>query len=249
MKQCTKVPFGWICSIWVCAKWVAKLWMLSEKSKNFGLKKSDPNQSEPNQSNWNFLKSPRAPWSFFLLDMSSATHVLFEYEACHSKNRCFAISREWNRIVPNFFNANKRTCQQQFQCQQHESLVKLNIVVSQWTWSAQQRWQSCFSQSHPGSPCCSGHHLVFPCIFHAWFLSHPLGHFYPQSSLHPGRHTSANELSCLQLPDLERLCGLLFLCVWKIRLLYLAWRLFLSFGSIIWVEFAQSWNCLPTTKT
>ncbi len=26
---------------------------------------SKPNQSKPNQSNWNFLKSPRAPWSYF----------------------------------------------------------------------------------------------------------------------------------------------------------------------------------------
>ncbi len=27
---------------------------------------SKPNQSKPNQSNWNFLKSPRAPWSYFI---------------------------------------------------------------------------------------------------------------------------------------------------------------------------------------
>ncbi len=43
--------------------------MLSEKSKNFDSKsnpnKSEPNQSKPNQSNRNFLKSPRAPWSYF----------------------------------------------------------------------------------------------------------------------------------------------------------------------------------------
>ncbi len=30
-------------------------------------KKSDPNQSKPNQSNRNFLKSPRAPWSYFCI--------------------------------------------------------------------------------------------------------------------------------------------------------------------------------------
>ncbi len=84
MKQCIKVPFGQICSIYMCAKWGPKLWILSEKSKNFD-KKSEPNQSEPNQSKanqskpneikpnqskpnqskWNFLKSPRAPWSYF----------------------------------------------------------------------------------------------------------------------------------------------------------------------------------------
>ncbi len=58
----------------MCAKWVPKLWILSEKSKNFDKKsepnqskpnQSKPNQSKPNQSKWNFLKSPRAPWSYF----------------------------------------------------------------------------------------------------------------------------------------------------------------------------------------
>ncbi len=39
VKQCVKVPFGWICSICMCTKWVPKLWMLSEKSKNFWQKK------------------------------------------------------------------------------------------------------------------------------------------------------------------------------------------------------------------
>ncbi len=43
--------------------------MLSEKSENFDKKsnpyQSKPNQSKPNQSNRNFLKSPRAPWSYF----------------------------------------------------------------------------------------------------------------------------------------------------------------------------------------
>ncbi len=79
VKECVKVLFCQICSIWVCAKWVHKLWILSEKSKDFDKKRdpnqsephqsepnqSEPNQSEPNQSNWNFLKSPRAPWSYF----------------------------------------------------------------------------------------------------------------------------------------------------------------------------------------
>ncbi len=32
---------------------------------------SKPNQSKPNQSNWNFLKSPRAPWSYFFSRDSS----------------------------------------------------------------------------------------------------------------------------------------------------------------------------------
>ncbi len=98
-KQCVKVLFGQICSIWVCAKWVPKLWILSEKSKNFD-KKSDPNQSEPNhsepnhsrpnqskpnqskpnQSNWNFLKSPRAPWSYFFASWSWQNSCAFHGE-------------------------------------------------------------------------------------------------------------------------------------------------------------------------
>ncbi len=62
--------------------------MLSKKSKNFDIlikghpnqsepnqnepnqsepNESEPNQSKPNQSNWNFLKSPQALWSYFLL--------------------------------------------------------------------------------------------------------------------------------------------------------------------------------------
>ncbi len=31
-----------------------------------------PNQSKPNQSNWNFLKSPRAPWSYFFITMHNS---------------------------------------------------------------------------------------------------------------------------------------------------------------------------------
>ena len=67
VKQCVKVPFGQFCSVCMCTKWVPKLWMLSEKSMNFW-QKSDQNQSEQNQSegNQNFLKSLRAPWSYFL---------------------------------------------------------------------------------------------------------------------------------------------------------------------------------------
>ncbi len=75
----------------MCTKWVPKFWMLSDKSKNFWQKsegnqsegnQSEGNQSEGNQSEWNqseqnqseqnqseqnqnFLKSLRAPWSFF----------------------------------------------------------------------------------------------------------------------------------------------------------------------------------------
>ncbi len=83
VKQCVKVLFGYICSICMCTKRIPKLWMLSEKSKNFWQKcdqnqseqnqnewnqsegnQSKPNQSKPNQSNWNFLKPPRAPWSY-----------------------------------------------------------------------------------------------------------------------------------------------------------------------------------------
>ncbi len=62
--------------------------MLSEKSKNFDkksdlnqsepnqreLNQSKPKQSKPNQSNRNFLKSPRAPWSYFLWCSSTHTH-------------------------------------------------------------------------------------------------------------------------------------------------------------------------------
>ncbi len=36
---------------------------------------SKPNQSEPNQSNWNFLKSPRAPWSYFFISVHRQWNV------------------------------------------------------------------------------------------------------------------------------------------------------------------------------
>ncbi len=54
------VPFGYVLSQFPsCEYWVKKVRILT--------KKSEPNQNEPNQSNWNFLKPPRAPWSYFCL--------------------------------------------------------------------------------------------------------------------------------------------------------------------------------------
>ncbi len=126
MKQCVKVPFGEICFIWVCAKWVSKLWILSEKSRNFD-KKSNPNQSKPNQSepsqskpnqsepnqskpnqskpnqrkpnqsNLNFLKSPRAPWSYFFV----------QFLLCFAETMCelcfpdalFCLSLRWKSMA------------------------------------------------------------------------------------------------------------------------------------------------------
>ncbi len=109
----------------MCAKWVPKLWILSEKSKNFD-KKCDPNQSEPNQSepnqskpnqskpnqseqnqskpnqsnpNQNFLKSRRAPWSYFfreqhfLREIGVQFHLVGRYVLSAgwcSKSNCFS---------------------------------------------------------------------------------------------------------------------------------------------------------------
>ncbi len=88
VKQCVKVPFGYIYSICVllnefpsCECWVKKQEFLMKKRDQH---QSEQNQSEQNQSEWNqsewnqsewnqnFLKSPWAPWSYFFADKESS---------------------------------------------------------------------------------------------------------------------------------------------------------------------------------
>ncbi len=89
------------------------LWILSEKSKNFDEKsnpnQSEPNQSEPNQSKpnqskpnqsklnqskpnqskWNFLKSLRAPWSYFCFHFSRASSIYCFVSTFYCFKSCF----------------------------------------------------------------------------------------------------------------------------------------------------------------
>ncbi len=72
--------------------------LLTKKSKP---NQSKPNQIEPNQSDWNFLKSPRAPWSYFCFKPNFCTQCVW-YNFLIRPSPCNqTISATWNPLKKN----------------------------------------------------------------------------------------------------------------------------------------------------